>query len=902
MSLQTLWLCLIERGYQVTMQWIPRYRNREADELCNAALDGREPNTAIISTINTPTELDVTLNKALRNLSHFRVPTLRTIPDTLQPHWSSLMSSILTNPLLTEFQRHALLLLAPHLISTEGTRLMNRDDYKRLRQHFTLLLDFEYMTQTVEALTVPPVQRPNLRHQPNPVSLIRRGAAAQTINDPLKPLPQADIVHSTIQAQFPSKTLPDPLQIQQSYAPTNITFSEILATTLKTAKARAPSLSGWSRELLLPILLNATTLVKTSLAQFFMKLANGTLAQPISHFITCTPCTPINTDKLRPVCLRDFFVKVTVKTLLDRIIPRDPLLTQTSSTFSRKGGSGLLASIVQQCIDEGHDIVGIDCSNAFNETSRRTAFAYLQAHAQTYADIYPLINLLYAQPTIINLYDPVTRAVSFSHQSTTGTVQGCPSSTWFFTISILVDVLIPFRATSVSFVDDIYLVRDSLTQLPRLTTALNKCDLQLNPTKCRFISARPLPPSTARFKHENTVSRIGGGYVVADRQISSTTLELSINKVLHPFRERISRVQKLNIPNHYKLAILQHLQWSLLYAVTSSTTECARFIASVADELNIGTFARLTQIPSDSLHVRFFTQSEDGGYHVFPLSMAQPHLRTRLLPQINIILKELKMRPLPVPTTTFSSIKQIWSFVTAHLPRRPFINSFFFGTVPRLHALTLNDEIFRFAILQHLEQLDSITYTCRHSGTCLSTLSPTQRFEHVASCTSCGAPSFHSRHRSIVEAMTSTCRRHNIAVECNPKDLPRVGNTKGGADLLIWRGADWYSVDVTVSRKPNVAYAKKELLYARYATMTNSIILPAVVSPFGQIHRSTWQHLLKIATGTRGFISDMNLHIQYALIIGQYNGIARLRARTDDSTTEDFDTTYDEHEDTDSTT
>jgi len=901
LKLQTLWTQLLERGYSVTLQWVPRYRNREPDELCNAVLDKRPADHSITSSCTTPEELDMTLAKCLRNLTEYRHPTLRTIPTTLQAHWISLITAILTNPLYTDNQRFSLFAIAPHLISTEGTRLMNRADYKRLRQHFTLLLDHEYLCNTLASLCNPPSQRSNETQQPNPVSLIRRGACAQLLNDPLGTPPAHDELCAKIAEQFPSKNLPDPLPIPQSRPPTVISAHELLRSALRTRKGKAPSLSGWTRELFVPLLLHPTEATKLELEKFFMKLANVSLSTPLLLYLTTTPCTPIVTDKTRPICLRDYLLKVTVRCLLDRITPSDTNLNHTSSTFNRRGGSTLLGPMIQAALDEGENVIALDSSNAYNEVSRLKAFIYLMKNAHIYGDMFPLINLLYSHATPIHLYHPITRRLSFAHSSTTGTVQGCPTSTWFFTIALHADVLLPFRTVSTSFVDDIYLVRDAISNLAPITEALKSCDLKLNIAKCRFISPRP-PPSalTVSMKHEKTTSRIAGGYVVVDRQLSSDRLADSLKHVLTGFRKKIDRIMQLGIPLHYKLSLFQFVQWSLIYAVTASTTPCARLIASTADELNIQAFMRATKVSSESLHVQYFTSSQDGGWNVFPLSLAQPHLLQRHIVQINTLLKQLNLRLIPISPSNLSTIRSIWSHVTHDLPRkRPFLNSYFFATTPRLHALSLSDDAFRFALLLHMDEIESFDYTCRHSNVPLQGLTNQERFKHILACSSCGAPTFHARHRAIVESITSTCRRHCIAVEPNPRDLPRVGNSRGGADILLWRGTDWYSIDVTISKKPDAAYLRKEALYARYAILTNSITLPAAISPYGQIHRSTWQAFLKIATGTRGFISDLNLHIQHALIIGQFNGITRLQARQDQPTTDYSAMTFDELQDAD---
>jgi len=127
--------------------------------------------------------------------------------------------------------------------------------------------------------------------------------------------------------------------------------------------------------------------------------------------------------------------------------------------------------------------------------------------------------------------------------------------------------------------------------------------------------------------------------------------------------------------------------------------------------------------------------------------------------------------------------------------------------------------------------------------------------------------------------MNNTCKQHNISCEVNPKHLPLVGNKRGGPDLLIWRDNTWFTIDVCVSQHLQASYHRKQEQYQAFAKLTNSIIVPAVLSPNGQYHKDTWQHFLKIATGTRGFISDFNTNSITALFQGQFHGVSRLKSR-----------------------
>ena len=45
---------LLDAGIDVKWLWVPRAKNKEADELCNACLDDRQPNVSIVSLLECP--------------------------------------------------------------------------------------------------------------------------------------------------------------------------------------------------------------------------------------------------------------------------------------------------------------------------------------------------------------------------------------------------------------------------------------------------------------------------------------------------------------------------------------------------------------------------------------------------------------------------------------------------------------------------------------------------------------------------------------------------------------------------------------------------------------------------------------------------------------------------------
>jgi hypothetical protein len=206
------------------------------------------------------------------------------------------------------------------------------------------------------------------------------------------------------------------------------------------------------------------------------------------------------------------------------------------------------------------------------------------------------------------------------------------SATWFFTICIVDGALRPFERKATNFVDDIYILKDAMATYPLMAQALATLGLRINTTKTRIISStqRTLAQLPSPMKQQHTIAKVAGAYVIVDRSMTSDKLTMGLLPALDDYTRKLDRISKLQCSLQYKLALLKHLQWYLLYLVTGSTLEIARLLSCAADERNYTTFAALTGLGAyNTLHVRYFQTWEDGGLNVVPLSLCCKHLQHR---------------------------------------------------------------------------------------------------------------------------------------------------------------------------------------------------------------------------------------------------------------------------------
>lgn len=880
-NVQATWLELLTMGYCVTMEWVPRFKNKEADELANAVLDRRSPDTNITSQTGSAQDWDTLLQAAVSRLQLTRLRTVRNIPTGLQQHWKSFIHMIAATPGWSEANRVALLTIAPHLASCIGTKISNREDFKLFRTHLTLLHDEEYLRNALQSIATPATPHPAQTSQPNPgqpafpTSLIRRRAYAQVLRDSFKPHTVPDL--QTINALFPVSPLPEPLHIPESAPPTQITHHEILNACLRSAKDKSPSLSGWSRELLLPLLLGEGEAIRALFCRIMTLISNNALPHALRKILTAIPSLFIpNGDKLRPIGLRDYFTKLAFRIVMDRTASRDTNLQQTTSCFLKPGGAGILPIVVQAALDQNETVVAVDSTNAFNCVSRHPAFAYFKSHVAIYQELFPLLNMLYTNPTQLLIFDQSGTRV-LTHEQTSGTVQGCSSATWFFTCAIMNNVLVPNKGHTISFIDDIYIIRNAHQHFPVVQAQLASCNLTVNPTKTRALSPKPLHDSLAHLKHVTTVAKVAGAHVLVSRTCSSEAINTATAHISANHTSVMQRIITLNVPLQFKLALQQYTHWKYLYTATHSTSEAIRNTLSSIDEQSLATFSSLTRIPSINLQVRFFNPTEDGGLGILPLSALQQQLHAHALIHAAPLLRKLNLPLGPIPSAL--PIKALWAVHSVNTGMKiPRLNSSLFAAPPRFH--NLDDEEFIFGVGLLIGYMNPIKYKCKHDTTTdLNNKQPAEVFEHITSCSSCGAPAYHARHREVLSSFHSACKRHHISAEVNPKDLPRVDNSKGGPDIMVWSGRNWYTGDVVIGKNLNASYTRKMRLYSKFAVITKSETFPIALDITGRFHKSTWNTILNLAKSTHGFVSNLNEQVQMSLIRGQHQGYRRLIIR-----------------------
>jgi hypothetical protein len=204
-------------------------------------------------------------------------------------------------------------------------------------------------------------------------------------------------------------------------------------------------------------------------------------------------------------------------------------------------------------------------------------------------------------------------------------------------------------------------------------------------------------------------------------------------------------------------------------------------------------------------------------------------------------------------------------------------------TWPSSHLTSLSDEEFVFAVRYRLGEISPFPHVCRLSSDInLQYLSPTDVWEHVESCRSCGGLFNHIRHEKVNNILHTIFRRSGLVSELNPSGLPVPGNDRGGPDFLLIQGSKIFAGDVSITRgKTSDAYRRKMRQYEEFAESTGFIPFPFILSTRGLMDRSTMYILKTIAKEVvfSGFFIDCCVLPQFELVRGLFAAMRISRAR-----------------------
>lgn len=908
-------------GVSLSFSWVPRRFNKESDELCNAILDGREPNPLVSSVAGISLSLEESLDSILSHLSSRRSPVVRCLPIDLAKNWQALVQNVCGCLQTPHSIRRKIFLIFPHLLSLHQSVIKNRHDFKTLRAHITMMGDPMYLADSISSLVT------KLSSPPTPFSSGRtnesiklKTLASRGLFDKMFTDDSISVLTEVSKEQeqktrdmFPTSPLPFPILdiLSESEEGCKFDIQEIVKQIPRLKRGKAPGLSGWTRELLYPLICDSPILpflkfLQTSLQE----IANGFLSLSEQNFLrsgVLTLLTYKGSEKIRPIVVKDVLCKLVWRILLSRI--SDPSLSSFGSVFSRKGGSALGVCVVQRTLDLGGCVVSLDAKNAFNCVSRHAAFKYLFDNKEIYKDVIPFINFNYCNPSTA-IHFSANGNCSFSVDITSGTSQGCVSGPIFLEWAKC-PILSHLRTKNIFLLtisDDTYIINPkSPSEVDYVVECFQGVNLDLTGPKAKILSfyssppCFPIPSIPNCSVFSNPTSLLGCVvYPFKDRfNLQQNGLDESIaclSKMFGKIKSRIKFILECQTSLQIKFLMLRAIQWYQVYHV--SCLPSSKFSCDIIDsieKLYTECAVSLLSLSANkpNLHVHLFSPIEDGGLGLLPYSLLRKDLHNSLLSLAMPVCESLGIPTLSVSCEN-SSMKQIWKHAMATRrkiqenniegSKSVFENKSWLQAWPTSHITTMDDDCFLFGVHYRLGFIAPYSHRCLlHSSVDFSKLSGENVFEHVESCVSCGGIFFHIRHERVNNVLHKTFRHHSLVSEINPSGFPIPDNDKGGPDFLLFVGSKTYAGDVSITKqKTQVAYNRKIRTYKEFSTSTTFITFPFILSSKGFVDIFTMKILNEIAmkTSSSSLVRDCVVNTQFELVKGQFTAMKISLARS----------------------
>lgn len=903
------------QGLTISFLWAPRRYNRQADELCNARFDGRDPNPLVQSSPAVPPQCEILLDKILARMCGVRFPCVRFLPLELALVWREVVYARCADESLPHPLRRKLFFVFPALLSVFSASLKNRSDFKKLRDHMCLLLVENYFLECLVLLEnrlgeAPPAggQKPATSTQKRAETLAARGLFT-------KILPQGKGVsllapeglQERVRELFPQSPLPAPLPTPQG-PPIELETSEIIEEIKKMKRGKSPGLSGWTRELLFPLVVaplsSASRPFLAFLKSFFADVVACSLSSPERGLLQRGVLTLLGyenaPEKVRPIVVKETFLKVALRVCLRRFsLPPPP-----GSVFGRPGGASIGVPVAQGALDRGFVVVALDAENAFNTLNRAPVFALLKTHESLMSPLFPLLNLIYSEKNYACAFGPGGGLV-FSQEITTGTAQGCVSGTHFLEWG-KTPPLERLRASGIlcpSVADDFFpfFREKDLDKIEIIIRELGKAGLQMNKRKTRIFCAREIAPPTflagcpvisspspflgsvilpspCRYENESDI--------VLAQFISAMMKTIEKNEML------LKAIRELDASLQIKMNILRATQWRNIFVTT--TIPSSPFTSHIIEHIQnmyLEAFCQMFSLPNEvkeSHHVRLFSPVEDGGVGLLPLTVLRPFLSASLVAKATSLASELGLDLGQATQHDGMGVKAMWRTVMkdkikSDVNCEKMYNKSWMDEWPNRPLVKLDDNTCKFAIWYRLQLFyPKCEYQCVLTGKKIRDMSPSNAFKHIESCSSCGGIFFYLRHEKINNVIHKTFKYHNVPSECNPKDFPLPDNTRGGPDFLVFVGSKIYCGDVVVTKgKTGDAYRRKVRTYHSFCELTGFESFPFSISTAGKIDFKTISILKEIAMQSHSpfLLNDIVAHVQFELLRGMYAASSVLQAR-----------------------
>jgi hypothetical protein len=709
-----------------------------------------------------------------------------------------------------------------------------------------------------------------------------------TVADP------SSVKRETIEQLFPQGKVPDHLPLPATHC-ISMSYPDISAAARHMSRGKASGLSGWTRELFMPLLHNPVPAFQQSLTDIFTSIVNVTALSPeeknlLTSSWLCLLQYKNKPNKLRPICIRDFISKIIWTHLIST--NGDIFIHVPGSSYRKKGGCAAVAQALQCILDNEKFLVALDAENAFNCCSRNTVFEYVLSRGSLYFDMFPFLNLFYASITVVNVF-AFSGGLLYVVKCSSGAAQGCSSGPFFFHICIL-HLNRKFPDKIINVADDIYIVNPDEATLTRVLQLLGMSGLTINAGKCAIVGSRRTLsqtqiPDIAALLPLVTVSPAPfsalGTFIIPDWPLAlgqrvkyiNGSLELICGKI----RRRAETIQNMNASLQIKFLTLRDSQIFCLYCIQAASHYLVPQLCKYLEDLFLTVIQNLIGfgIPSDRHHL-LYKPLEVGGLGMVPFADLCRELRDNLQQFIAQILDGVSIKH-DFQSNPPKSLNWLWRHIAStralaiQQRSQDEVATFsWLSTWPNIGVRQFSDREFGFALSHLLQMLAPVSTTCVFRGKSFDFTASTacERHAHWFSCGRCGSAQFHHRHECALAELVSTTKFHNTVVTKYPSNMPVPGKKFGGADFLMFStnntltGATLVGdVAITHLSRMGSVFASKIRQYKTFSPAINGTTFPFVINTRGIVCRKTIQ-IMRDKHFSPTFIRDACVNTSCAMI------------------------------------
>lgn len=848
---------------KLSFRQVPRGFNACADECCNAVLSDRAPrviaNQSDTSAFTIPDD-EAVFKSIVRKQSIYR-----TLPPHALPQWALLLdtlaeknadfraSIVLCAPAI--FLRRALCSLGA--ITLHLGRLINNRDYRLSTIQSFLHCDWRSSLAFSLARQNKGNERSRLvRKAQRLTGLGAHSKALQALN----PTTSADNVNG-VKHLFPDRKEEIPeTTVEVSVKSASITkLSKCISRRI--AKASAPGLDGWTRELLLPTFSTKTHgAAKLYLAEVIGHIMQGKrfLSKEMADFLRLGSliCLEKSPGKYRPIVLSSVFTKIAWRCVLDSI--RVPVHLAVVQQY-RVGCQKLIHS-AQSTLDKGGTLFQFDGANAFGEIKRSVIHKKLQGTEELHR-LLPMFDLLYREQSFalhVSSSGEVSRLIASE-----GVLQGDVASPTLFILG-LSESLGPLQVSeALSIADDLMLTssltnRKSTEQFCKLIVtviqSLEAVGISSQELKCKIIGAKAADVKTElRVRHGREVSTtISTDYLGGIISVPHSS-PLALSDLRAKYRQRLSAISNF-LPNDHLPSIscqcAQHLIVHTLYTLTYvfSTTKPS-LLTTVANDIHDWAqtcMSSIINIPIQETRERWKVISlpyEHGGFNILDLHTYGPRLYSATANQFSVKGSLDALKSLAAWRSEEADLFYDTDYPYAEKQQAKYIHQAFcecdmhwINVRPETSLLTLEDSQWRMNAKLRLfkEVTDFPVCSAYEDGV-------VPKYHHALNCQQCLSYTTKARHERVLSALCQVLREHGIFSSTSLQSLTLTRRDEG-PDAIVY-GDVVRTIDIHVNyqgpHSPNNVYstakqaAHKINKYAKFSEITEWPFHPIGFSALG---------------------------------------------------------------------